>query len=101
MVNKKKQHPPPPPTAPLCQYILCKFTLGRGGGVGQVREKAEGQQFTRGVENTNMTYCISSIKAIKHQWRRNLGFCVCIVPSFMFRGLLGSTVPPTVFAMVP
>jgi hypothetical protein len=31
------------------------------GERGEVREKVEGQQFTRGVENTNMTDCISSL----------------------------------------
>jgi hypothetical protein len=34
------------------------FTLG---GVGEVKEKAEGQKFTRGVEITNTTDCISSL----------------------------------------
>ncbi len=48
----------PPPPQP---HTVCTFTLGRGGGVGEVREKVEGQQFTRGVENTNMTDCISSL----------------------------------------
>jgi hypothetical protein len=39
-----------------------------GGGVGEVRDKIEGQEFTRGVEKTNMTDCISSlINSIKHQ----------------------------------
>jgi hypothetical protein len=33
----------------------------KGGGVGEVREKVEGQQFTRRVENNNMTDCISSL----------------------------------------
>jgi hypothetical protein len=28
--------------------------------VGEIREKVEGQQCTRGVENTNMADCISS-----------------------------------------
>jgi hypothetical protein len=28
--------------------------------MGEVREKVEGQKFTRGVENTDMTDCISS-----------------------------------------
>jgi hypothetical protein len=37
---------------------------GKGGGVGEVREKVEGQQLTRGVENTNMADCISSIQTI-------------------------------------
>jgi hypothetical protein len=35
--------------------------FGQGGGVGEVREKVEGQQFTRRVENTNMTDCISGL----------------------------------------
>jgi hypothetical protein len=34
---------------------------GRGGGVGEVREKVEGQKFKRGVENTNKTDCIFSL----------------------------------------
>jgi hypothetical protein len=55
MVYNTTQHPHPPPTATHC--IHCMFTLGRGGGL--VSEKAEGQQFTRGVENTKMTDCIS------------------------------------------
>ncbi len=58
------------------------FTLGRG----EVREKVEGQQFTRGVENTNMT---------SHQWRRHLGFCFCIVPSSMFPTQLEKFSPNT------
>jgi hypothetical protein len=42
-------HHPPPPTGTHCLYILyCTFTLRRGGGVGEVREKVDGQQFTRG-----------------------------------------------------
>jgi hypothetical protein len=28
--------------------------IRKGDGVGEVREKVEGQQFTRGVENNNM-----------------------------------------------
>jgi hypothetical protein len=35
--------------------------FGKGGGVGEAREKVEGQQFTRGIENTNMTDFISSL----------------------------------------
>jgi hypothetical protein len=35
--------------------------LPRVVGLGEVREKEEGQQFTRGVKNTNMTVCISSL----------------------------------------
>jgi hypothetical protein len=30
--------------------VFTKFTLGRGRGVGEVREKVEGQQFPREVE---------------------------------------------------
>jgi hypothetical protein len=32
--------------------------------VGEVREKVEGQEFTRGVENTNMTDCISILQSL-------------------------------------
>jgi hypothetical protein len=32
-----------------------------GVGLGEVREKEEGKQFTRGVENANMADCISSL----------------------------------------
>jgi hypothetical protein len=35
--------------------------FGKGGGLGEVREKVEGQQFTRGVANTHVTDCISSL----------------------------------------
>jgi hypothetical protein len=35
--------------------------------VREVREKVEGQQFTRWVENTNMADCISTINSIEHQ----------------------------------
>jgi hypothetical protein len=35
------------------------FFVWGGVGVGEVREKVEGQQFTRGVENTIMTDCIT------------------------------------------
>ncbi len=55
--------PPPTPPQPLttthCLYILCIY-FGKGGGE-EVREKAEGQQYKRGVENTNTTDCISSL----------------------------------------
>ncbi len=46
----------PPPTP----HSHTQFWEG-GGGVGEVREKVEGHQFTRGVKNTNMTDCISSL----------------------------------------
>jgi hypothetical protein len=61
MVYNTTQHPPIPPPQPHTVCIYCTFTLGRGGGVGEVREKVEGQQFTKGVENTNMNDCISSL----------------------------------------
>jgi hypothetical protein len=57
MVYNTTQHTPPP-TATDFLYILYVYF---GGGVGEVTEKVEGQQFTRGVENTNMTDCISSL----------------------------------------
>jgi hypothetical protein len=42
--------------------------LGSGGGVEEIREKVEGQQFTREVENTNMTdMYLQSINFIIHQ----------------------------------
>jgi hypothetical protein len=63
MVYNTTQHPPPPPPPPQ-QHTVCTVRLlwEGGGGVGQVRKKVEGQQFTREVENANMTYCISSLK---------------------------------------
>jgi hypothetical protein len=60
MVYDTTQHPQPLPTATHCLHILFVY-FGKGGGVGEVREMIEGQQFTRGVENTNMTDCISSL----------------------------------------
>jgi hypothetical protein len=53
--------PPPPPQPHTTVCIYCTFALGRGGGVGEVREKVERQQFTRGVEKTNMTDIIASL----------------------------------------
>jgi hypothetical protein len=35
------QHPPPPLPHTVCIY--CKFPLGRGEGVGEVKEKVEGR----------------------------------------------------------
>ncbi len=44
--------PPPPHTATHCLYIqYIYFGKGRGGGGVEVREKVEGKQYTRGVEN--------------------------------------------------
>ncbi len=51
--NSTPPHPPPP-TNKHCLYLPYVY-CGKGGEVGEVKEKVEGQQFTRGVENTNMT----------------------------------------------
>jgi hypothetical protein len=49
MVYNTTQHLPPTQPNTVC---IC-ITLGRGGGgAWEVREKVEGQQLTRGVENT-------------------------------------------------
>jgi hypothetical protein len=42
------------------------FTLGRGRG-GEIREKVKGQQFTRLVENANMTVSPVCKNSMKHQ----------------------------------
>ncbi len=61
MVYNTTQHPPSL-TATNCLYVYITYVyFGMGGGMGEVREKVEGQQFTRGVDNTNMTDCISSL----------------------------------------
>jgi hypothetical protein len=41
--------------------MVHKTTTQLWEGVREVREKVEGQQFTRGVENTNMTDRIFSL----------------------------------------
>jgi hypothetical protein len=48
MIYSTSQHPPPP----TATHYTSTQEGGMGGG-GQ--EKVEGQQFTRGVENTNMS----------------------------------------------
>jgi hypothetical protein len=56
--------PDPPPFNTLYKYIdLYVFTQGRGGRVGEGEpvRRLEGQYFTRGVEDVNMTGCISSL----------------------------------------
>ena len=50
MVYNTTQHPLTQQPHIVCIY--CTFALGRVRGVGEVREKVEGQQFTRGVEIT-------------------------------------------------
>jgi hypothetical protein len=62
MVYNTTQHPYTPlPPQPHTVCMYCMFTLRRVGGMGEVREEVEGQKFTRGVENTNMTDCFSSL----------------------------------------
>jgi hypothetical protein len=51
MVTTKLNTPPPSHT--LSVYTVRLLGGGGGGGV-RVREKVEGQQFTRGVENTSL-----------------------------------------------
>ncbi len=65
------------------------FTLWRGGGVGEVREKVEGQHFTRGYKiPTWLTVSPVYINSIKHQWRRHFSFWVFIFTSSMFYPLI-------------
>jgi hypothetical protein len=70
MVYNTTQHPCTHPT-PLQPHTVCivyilYVYLRKGEREGEVREKVEGQQYTRGVENTNMTDCISkSINSMK------------------------------------
>jgi hypothetical protein len=59
--NTTQTPPPPHPTATHCLFILYVY-FGKEGGVGGgFREKVERQQFTRVVENSNKTDCISSL----------------------------------------
>ena len=62
MVCNTAQHPLTLP-ATHCLYIpvLLLWYGGEGWSVGEVCEQVEEQQFTRGVENTYMTDCISSL----------------------------------------
>jgi hypothetical protein len=56
--------PTPSPCYTLYEYIsLYLFTQGRGGGgrIGGTVRRLEGRYFTRVVENTHMTDCISSL----------------------------------------
>jgi len=57
MVYNTTQHPP---TATHCLVIRYVY-FEKEGGVGEVREKVDGQQFTKGVENTNINDFISSL----------------------------------------
>ncbi len=55
-----------PPFYTLYKFIdLYLFTQGREeGGGGEPVRRLEGQYFTRGVENTNMTDSISTLQSI-------------------------------------
>jgi hypothetical protein len=64
MVYNKTQQPPttpPPPHSHTLSVFTVRLLWEGGGGVGEVREKVEGQQVTRGVDNTNITDCISNL----------------------------------------
>jgi hypothetical protein len=50
----------PPPFHTVYVYNIHLFTQGRGGGE-LTREKVREAMFTKPVENTNMTDCISSL----------------------------------------
>ncbi len=62
MVYNTTQHPPPSHSHTLSVYTI--RLLWERGGLGEVREKVEGQQFTRGVENTNITDCVFSLETL-------------------------------------
>jgi hypothetical protein len=51
MVYNTTQHPPPHSHILYVLVYILYVYFGKGGGVGEGREKVEGQQFTRGVEN--------------------------------------------------
>jgi hypothetical protein len=53
---------PPNPTATYCLYTLYVY-FGKGARIGEVREKVEGQQLSKEVENTYL----QSTNSIKHQ----------------------------------
>jgi hypothetical protein len=62
VVSNTTQHHPTTPSQPHTVCIYCTFTLeGVEGGGGELERKLEGQQFTKLVENTIMTDCISSL----------------------------------------
>ncbi len=54
--------PPPYTLYSVYVYTVYLFTQGRGGeGESYPERRLEGQQFTKPVENTNMTDCISRL----------------------------------------
>jgi hypothetical protein len=53
--------PPPPVTHCMNTYPCTYSHRERGRGVGEPVRTLERRKFTRGVENTNMTDCISSL----------------------------------------
>ncbi len=64
--------PSPPQTRIVC--INCTFSLGKGGGGEEVREKIEGQQYTRIVP--------SSIGATVYKWVENTNQRVNVSPVY-------------------
>jgi hypothetical protein len=62
MVYNTTQHRPTPPrTATHCLYLLYVY-FGKGGGRGGGGQRVGREALlTKGVENTNMTDCISSL----------------------------------------
>jgi hypothetical protein len=45
----------------VCNTTQHPVYFGKVGGVGEVRENVEGQQFKKGVEKTYISECISSL----------------------------------------
>jgi hypothetical protein len=59
--------PDPPPFYTLYEYISTPVLIHTGKGrrgVGEPVTRLDGRYFTRGVENTNMTACISSLSTL-------------------------------------
>jgi hypothetical protein len=58
-LSEAPNHLPPPVTHCMNTY-LCTYSHMEGG-VGEPVRRLEGRYFTRRVENTNMTDCLSSL----------------------------------------
>jgi hypothetical protein len=64
-VYLSEAHDPLPPCYTLNEYMYpCTYSHKEGGGVDEPVRRLEGRSFTRGVENTNMTVCISSLQTL-------------------------------------
>jgi hypothetical protein len=116
MVYYTTQEPPLPQPHTVCIY--CTFSLGRGG---EVREKVEGQpytrivtrpwgqQFTSWVENTiNECMYLQTIKSVKHNAAKSVhrsilkksqhfGFGVFIVHSSMLSPHMNTNLSPAAY----